>query len=147
MHHQEEKKTYPETNAPGDEYKPTHKQPSIDYGLRGSFSLLPMANKAASFHSSRRKNKYPQRQTPLGMCINLLRNEQTFDYGLRGSFSPRSTAIPLEYLHQSRGKIEHPRRQTPPGMNTNLLTNNQALTTACAGASHFASPSDTGMPP
>jgi hypothetical protein len=77
----------------------------------------------------------PQRQTPQGMYINLLRNEQTFGYGLRGSFLFRSTAIPLEYLHQSTRKTKHPRRKAPPGMNTNLLTNKQALTTACAGDS------------
>jgi hypothetical protein len=51
------KQTSPETNASGDEYKPTQIRANLDYGLRGSFSPLPTANKAASFHSSTRKKK------------------------------------------------------------------------------------------
>jgi hypothetical protein len=114
------KQTSPETNGPGDVYKPTHKQTSFDYGLRGSFSPRSTAIPPEYLQPSRKNRTSPETNAP-GDVYKPTHKQPSFGYGLRGSFSPLPTANSQQPTANSQQSCEFPfikkKKQTSPETN------------------------------
>ena len=94
----------------GDVYKPTQRRANLACTMACAASISHQGLPALSKTHPSRKNKTSQSPTPPRMCINLLRDEQTYTTAWTGL----PTHLRVSIHHEE--KTKHPQRPTPPGM-------------------------------